>query len=115
MRQSPHHQKIIAEGDQKSTADLAATFRRNAPGSSLPETLPETLSSAEVAEVLGISAGEFSRKRRQMEDEASFPHALPGLRRYSTHAVLQWIRTNGGKPTQTLHYEAPTLFIGRSA
>lgn len=111
MRQSPHHQKIIAEGDQKSTADPAAHFRRNAPGSSLPETL----SLAEVADVLGISAFVFSRKRRKMEDEAGFPRALPGLRRYSTHAVLQWIRTNGGKPSQTLHYAAPSLFIGRSA
>lgn len=104
MRQSPYQHKIIAEGEQTRTAS--------------PQSgRPATLSASEVADTLGISASEFARKRRTLEDEAGFPKPLPGLRRYSTAAVMGWINSNGSRRPgqQELSSTAPSLILGRLA
>lgn len=57
------------------------------------DELPLTLDKREVAKHLNLSKRTIERLRAT----GAFPPPLPGLRRlrWSTHIVLDWLRTNG--------------------
>jgi len=56
---------------------------------------PVTLTSHHVAALLGLSIETFYRSITGLKCAHHFPGPLPGCRRYSRAAVLDWINRNG--------------------
>lgn len=74
-----------------------------------------TLSAAEVAGMLGLSPSQFYRRARLLRRVHGFPSPLPGLRRYSRAAVLEWIDSGGmpagSGPPALLRDKSPTAIL----
>jgi predicted DNA-binding transcriptional regulator AlpA len=59
---------------------------------------PTFIATAEVAQLLGLSGGNFLRVRPRLEDEAGFPEPMPHSRRplrWRRDQVLSWIEGQG--------------------
>lgn len=58
-----------------------------------------TMEAAEVATLLGLSRGHFSRIKKDLIANDGLPAPLPG-RRYSRKAIMSWIESYGARKSQ---------------
>ena len=75
-----------------------------------PDTTCPTVDAVELAEWLGYSGPVgFQNASRKLILEHGFPRKLPGVRRWSRAAVLQWIERQGGAERAAARAVTPLL------